>query len=282
MKIQKHLYNFLKLIPQDKVVSYGTLANIFCVSPREIGTLISQNKEQDIYPCYKVVNADGTVGGYNLGEEQKRKRLEADGVPFDHDRIWQEAYWRPRLRNIFVGIPFSESEKEKFDEVVHDIEQAIGKSDIDHAEITFPDTSTLHVTLRFFGSLHIKDFQQYVYAIDDHRDAFKRFLPKAELLRDNLNNFQERVFFLEDSNQQRNKELTSLYEEFHRILWCSLEERPFHAHFTLYRMRNFLAPLQEKLADFIEGISFRTQVDKITRYAAVEQHLQVPLIDIEF
>lgn len=281
MNIKQHLYNFLKLIPQDKVISYWTLANIFCVSPREIGIIISQNTEQSLYPCYKVINADGTIGWYNLWEEEKRKRLENDGIVFDNDRVSEDDFWRPRLRNIFAWFPLSEQETKKFEEVVNDIEQAVGRTELARAEVVFPQTTTPHVTLRFFWSIHIKDFQNYVYAIDDNKDLLQRFVPKYDLIFDVLDNFHEKVFFLDDTNEQHGKDLTKFYDEFHRILRQPGEDRWYHAHFTLYRMRDHQPEVQEKLADFIEGISFHLKVDKITWYAAVEQHLQVPLIDIK-
>ena len=55
------LYEFLTLVPQRKVVTYNTLADIFLTSPVVIGKLIAQNKQLDKYPCYKVVGSDGSL-----------------------------------------------------------------------------------------------------------------------------------------------------------------------------------------------------------------------------
>jgi len=53
-----YIYEFLRLIPSGKVVSYNFLAQLFCIHPRTVAKILSQNTDQDIYPCYKVVNSD--------------------------------------------------------------------------------------------------------------------------------------------------------------------------------------------------------------------------------
>lgn len=58
----KELYEYLKKIPQGKVVTYASLANHFGTSPRAIASMLGANREMDTYPCYRVVHSDGKIG----------------------------------------------------------------------------------------------------------------------------------------------------------------------------------------------------------------------------
>lgn len=48
------------------------------------------NKELDIYPCYKVVSTDRGLSGYVLGLEEKKRRLEKDGIRIINEKILEE------------------------------------------------------------------------------------------------------------------------------------------------------------------------------------------------
>lgn len=74
------LLSFLREIPKGRVVTYKYLATRFGIHPRAVASLLSKNEEQDVFPCYKVVHFDGKIGGYNLGVEEKIRRLENDGI----------------------------------------------------------------------------------------------------------------------------------------------------------------------------------------------------------
>jgi len=78
---------FLKTLPTNKVTTYKALAEKFDTHPRAIANYMRTNKEYELYPCYKVISSDRGLSGYILGVEEKRKRLEADGVLFDGNKI---------------------------------------------------------------------------------------------------------------------------------------------------------------------------------------------------
>lgn len=69
-------------IPRGQTMSYGEVA---CRSgnsgaARAVGTIMKQNYREDV-PCHRVICADGTLGGYNRGgAEKKKKLLEKEGV----------------------------------------------------------------------------------------------------------------------------------------------------------------------------------------------------------
>ena len=81
--------SFLQTIPKGKVTTYKALAEQFNTHPRAIASIMRGNKEPEVYPCYKVVAADGSISGYSgeNGVEGKIKRLKKDGVHFEGEKI---------------------------------------------------------------------------------------------------------------------------------------------------------------------------------------------------
>lgn len=67
-------------IPRGKTLTYGQVAEIAGSkgAARAVGTIMKNNYD-DTVPCHRVTKADGTVGGYNRGgQERKRKLLEEE------------------------------------------------------------------------------------------------------------------------------------------------------------------------------------------------------------
>lgn len=73
-------------IPSGKITTYAELARVCDSSPRGIGSVMRTNKHPEIYPCYKVVCSDGSVGGYS-GKKSKKKLILADSIPVVGNRI---------------------------------------------------------------------------------------------------------------------------------------------------------------------------------------------------
>lgn len=46
---------------------------------RAVGNILNKNYDKNI-PCHRVVRADGKIGGYNRGAEQKKKLLKNEGI----------------------------------------------------------------------------------------------------------------------------------------------------------------------------------------------------------
>ena len=55
------VYEFLKIIPQGKVVTYGQIAEYLGNKnlARVVGNILHNNPNEEKYPCYKVVNSKG-------------------------------------------------------------------------------------------------------------------------------------------------------------------------------------------------------------------------------
>jgi methylated-DNA-[protein]-cysteine S-methyltransferase len=73
----KRVLEIVKQIPRGKTMSYGEVALQAGNSKaaRAVGMIMSKNWDLEI-PCHRVVKADGTIGGYNRGLENKLKLLQ--------------------------------------------------------------------------------------------------------------------------------------------------------------------------------------------------------------
>ena len=78
----EEVYRLTRQIPRGKVSTYGAIAKALgdIRASRAVGFALNQNPNPDFTPCYKVVNSDGTLGGFGLGIEEKIRRLEKDGI----------------------------------------------------------------------------------------------------------------------------------------------------------------------------------------------------------
>lgn len=85
---QKRLQRLLLKIPQGRVTTYKALAQAMGMRGyRFIGQLLHQNPEPDLYPCYKVVKSDGSLGGFAQGKTDKIRRLKNDGILLKQGKI---------------------------------------------------------------------------------------------------------------------------------------------------------------------------------------------------
>ena len=78
-KLRNRVLNIIRKIPYGKVISYKELAHFFQVHPRKIAKIVASNTKLKEIPCYKVVYANGYVGGYRLGIKKK-----IDPVSYTH------------------------------------------------------------------------------------------------------------------------------------------------------------------------------------------------------
>jgi methylated-DNA-protein-cysteine methyltransferase related protein len=76
-----------KSIPPGRVTTYGDLSP---EAPRYAGAVLSAVHDPDV-PWQRIVRADGSLA---KGERQRRL-LDAEGVPFNGDRVDMHAAWMP-------------------------------------------------------------------------------------------------------------------------------------------------------------------------------------------
>jgi len=88
----------LRKIPKGKVTTYGNLARVTGSSPRAIGQVMRTNPRPDLYPCYKVIQSSGNLGGYcgsKKGPKIKRKicLLKKDGVIVKNNKVNKKFFY---------------------------------------------------------------------------------------------------------------------------------------------------------------------------------------------
>lgn len=98
--MKQKVYEFLRTIPKGKVVTYGQIAEFLGNKKlsRVVGNILHGNPRPDVYPCFKVVNAQGKLAEhFGCGGLQEQKhRLEADGIRVTDGRVDLKKYqWRP-------------------------------------------------------------------------------------------------------------------------------------------------------------------------------------------
>jgi O-6-methylguanine DNA methyltransferase len=86
--VDAKMRQLLRRIPKGKVTTYGVLAKKLGTSPRAVGIMLKHNDPR-VAPCYKVVRADGTLGGYSGpgGVKEKIRMLKRDGVVIREGRV---------------------------------------------------------------------------------------------------------------------------------------------------------------------------------------------------
>ena len=73
---KQRVLEVVKKIPKGKTLTYGQVA-AEAGNPRAaraVGVILSKNFDP-LIPCHRVITADGDVGGYNRGKENKIKLL---------------------------------------------------------------------------------------------------------------------------------------------------------------------------------------------------------------
>ena len=81
-EFQKSIWAALRQIPYGETIDYATLARN-AGRPRAVraaGNANGKNPIPIIIPCHRVIAADGTIGGFSLGVELKKKLLEIETV----------------------------------------------------------------------------------------------------------------------------------------------------------------------------------------------------------
>lgn len=88
-KFEERCYLQLSTVPLGRVTTYKALAqSLDTKAYRAVGNAMNKNPyPRDLVPCHRVVNSDGRLGGYAGTTEEKIKRLKAEGVHVNEDKI---------------------------------------------------------------------------------------------------------------------------------------------------------------------------------------------------
>ena len=88
-EFQRRVYLALLDVPKGSLISYGELAlKVGCKSPRAVGNALHKNPFAPLVPCHRVVRANGEIGGYAFGEQEKlRLQREEANDSFLHNSL---------------------------------------------------------------------------------------------------------------------------------------------------------------------------------------------------
>jgi len=81
-------YQLLKKVPKGKVTTYKALAKALNTKAyRAVGNAMNRNPYAPQVPCHRVINADGKLGGFASGINDKIKLLKSEGVEIKNNQI---------------------------------------------------------------------------------------------------------------------------------------------------------------------------------------------------
>lgn len=91
--MDKKIYLLLQKIPKGKVISYKQIWVKFCIHPRTVANILSKNQNQELFPCYKVINSNWNLWWYNLWLESKIVKLEKNWIEIKNMKIDKKYFW---------------------------------------------------------------------------------------------------------------------------------------------------------------------------------------------
>lgn len=88
MNFQEKCYELLKQIPKGKVTTYKEMARALGNKAyRAVGNAMAANPNPIIVPCHRVVNTDGRVGKFALGQPKKIELLQNEGIEITDNKV---------------------------------------------------------------------------------------------------------------------------------------------------------------------------------------------------
>lgn len=86
---RKKVYEFLKKVPENRVTTYKELADAAGTHQRAVAVYMKTNDDPVNIPCFRVINSDGSLGGYSgkEGISGKVRLLEKHGIEVRKGKI---------------------------------------------------------------------------------------------------------------------------------------------------------------------------------------------------
>jgi deoxyribonuclease V len=87
--LYSYTYDLVRQIPDGMISTYGSVAKALgdIKASRAVGRMMNQNPDADEMPCFKIVQSDGTIGGFGLGIDDKIRRLNQDNILVKDNKI---------------------------------------------------------------------------------------------------------------------------------------------------------------------------------------------------
>ena len=82
------VYELVKKIPYGRVSTYGCISHALgCKAYRAVGVALNRNPYAPKVPCHRIVNSNGSIGGFASGAKNKIKLLKKEHVRVKNNRI---------------------------------------------------------------------------------------------------------------------------------------------------------------------------------------------------
>lgn len=86
-------YRILRKVPKGKVTTYKEIAKaLHSKAYRAVGNAMNKNPYAPKVPCHRVVNSDGSIGGFASGTKKKMAMLKKEGVEIRKGKIDLKKY----------------------------------------------------------------------------------------------------------------------------------------------------------------------------------------------
>jgi len=94
-RFQKKVYELVRRVPRGRVTTYSAIAKKLNTSPRAVGQALKKNPDTPRSPCHRVINNDGTIGGFKgrtKGKtiQEKTRFLRREGIIIKNNKIKEE------------------------------------------------------------------------------------------------------------------------------------------------------------------------------------------------
>ena len=88
MNFNQQCYKLLSKIPKGRISTYKEIAKVLNTKAyRAVGNAMAKNPNPITVPCHRVINSDGSIGGYSLGIDKKVNLLKKEGISIKKGKI---------------------------------------------------------------------------------------------------------------------------------------------------------------------------------------------------
>lgn len=275
LKKTHHFYNFLKLIPNWKVVTYKILSDIFGFHPRTIWQLLKANYNQHLYPCYKVIKTDLSLWWYNLWLSAKEQKLIQSWVRIVWWKVDRSCIWTGKISNCFFGFPLIWKDQVQLNMIINKI-NSLGKFS---SFVSFQNPLSSHVTVLFLWNISLSNYHSIINNLNSIK--INLWLSDFWCCLDKLNNFDNKIYYLCSDNQILINKIENVYKNIISNLHFEHKKTHYVHHLTLFRVKsNCDEILLKELIDILSNYKCSINIDTVRFYITYDNVKQIPIADI--
>ena len=87
-EFENKVYNLTSRVPKGRVTTYKEIAKALGIKAyRAVGNSLNKNPFAPRVPCHRVVNSNGSIGGFASGSRRKAELLRKESVEIKNNKI---------------------------------------------------------------------------------------------------------------------------------------------------------------------------------------------------